>query len=187
MTNFIPKNDNGIATGDFECYPTELENSWIFIHKLKNHSFYSYVFSMYHNDDLKTGTIVVSPYFYHKYPDVHSLYCHQDKDTGIYFGVSGWVNPKHRRKGWWFWYGLLTRIIFWGNFNIYVDAGGDRDKKMESFYQKATHIIKQKNKIENDGRSTQPEGEMQRDVVYPYTWYNHRIGGKIEKENLNET
>lgn len=183
MTKFIPKEDGDVATGDFEKYPTELENSWILIHKLENHPFYSYMFSMYKNDDLPTGTIIMSPYFYHRYPEIHSLYYHKDEKTNTYFGVSGWVNPRYRRRGWWFWYGLMTRVIFWGNLNMYVDAGGDRDKKMEGFYQKATSAIKQKRKTENDGRANFPESEMQRDVAHPYTWYNHRVGGKIEKED----
>lgn len=186
MTNFSLKNDNGIATAELESYPTELENSWIIVHKMKDHRFYAYMFCMYKNNDMPIGTIINSPYFYHRYPYIHSLYCHIDKELNTYFGVSGWVHPKHRKKGWWSWYSLLTRVIFWGNFKIYVDAGGDRDRKMENLYQKVTAMINQKNKTKNDGRVNQKEIEMQRDVASPHTWYNHRIGGKIEKED-NET
>jgi hypothetical protein len=187
MTNFIPKNDNGVATMDFECYPLELEDSWMFIHKLEDHFNYSYVFSMYKNNDFPKGTLIISPYFYHKYPDIHSLYTHQDKENGLYYGVSGWVNPKYRRRGFWYWYGIMTRVILWGNLGIHMDMGGDRDHKMEKSYQKIISSLKQEKIVENDGRAKQAETEMPRDVVFPYTWYNHRIGGKVETENKNET
>lgn len=186
MTKFIPKDDNGVATGDFECYPTELGNSWIFIHKLKDHKFYSYVLSMYKNDDLPRGTVIISPYFYHKYPHIHSLYLHPGK-SGTIYGVSGWVHPKYRRRGQWLWYGLLTRILFWGNLKIFMDIGGDRDKKMEASTRKMKEIIKQQSMVPNDGRMHQNDDEMPRDVVYPYIWYNHRVGGLIEKEIKDET
>lgn len=183
MTNFVKKNINNVDVISIESYPTELESSWMYINKLSDHDHYSYVYSMYANNDLPKGTIVVSPYFYHKYPDIHSLYLHPTKESGIYYGVSGWVNPRHRRKGWWLWYGIMTRIIFLGNFNIEMDVGGDRDSKMEAAYQKVVKMLEHEKKaVKNDGRSQLPETEMQRDVVFPYTWYNHRIGGKIERE-----
>lgn len=181
MTNVTPKFDGKVLTADLDKFPEELGNSWIIIHKFENHPFYSYMFCMYHNDDFPAGTIIVSPYFYHKYPDVYSLYAKKNKDN-VYLGVRASVNPRHRGKGWWTWYAYLTRVIFWGNFKIVVDVTPDRNTKMENFYKKASKLFNHKNKTENDGRIKSPDQEMPRDSSFPYTWYNQRIGGKISHE-----
>jgi len=179
MTKFYPKNDNGVRTADFESFPVELKNSWILIHKFKNNPHYSYLFSMYHNDDYPRGTVVVSPYIYHKYPDIYSLYNHPN-DDGIYYGVRASVNPQYRGQGWWTWYGYMTRVIFWGTFGIHVDVTPDRNTKMEGFYQKATKGIGQELKTKNNGRMYYPDEEMPRDPAFPHIWHNNRVGGKNE-------
>lgn len=179
MTNFYPKMDGKVATADFECFPKELGNSWIFIHKFENHPLYSYLFSLYHNNDFEKGTVVMSPYIYHKYPDIYSVYAKPQKDD-IHYGIRVNVNPKFRGRGWWTWYGYLTRVIFWGTFGIHVDSTQERNTKIENFYQKATNAIGQNWKTENSGRNNYPDEEMPRDPAFPYIWYNNRIGGKNE-------
>lgn len=182
MTNFKKKIDNGIVTLDFESFPKELGNSWIFIHEFKNHPFYSYLFSMYHNDDFPKGTIVVSPFFYHKYPDIYSLYS-KKTDKNIYLGERASVNPKYRGQTWWIWYAYMTRVIFWDILGIVVDITPDRNKKMEAFYQKyTTQYRTDEDNIENNGRMNYPSEEMPRDPAFPYIWYNNRISAKNKKE-----
>lgn len=189
MNNFTVKESfDKLSTGEFKNYPPELENSWIIFHKIDDHHQYAYMLCMYKNSDLPTGTIVESPYYYHRYPDVHSTYNHKDKITGKNFGVTGWVNPKYRRRGFWFWYSVFVWTILWNNFNIRIDAGGDRDKKMENFYNKVTKTIKQDSQTKNNGMKNfnLSDDQVQRDTSYPYTWYNHRIGGKVETEKESE-
>lgn len=178
MTKFYPKVVDGVVTGDFECFPTELDNGWIFIHKFENHPMYSYLFSMYNNDDFPRGTVVVSPYIYHKYPDIYSLYAKETED-GKYLGERAQINPRYRGRKWWTWYGYMTRIIFWGTFQKHIDATSERNNKMETFYQKAIKAFDQTWQLPNDGREKYPDEEMPRDPMFPYVWYNHRIGGKI--------
>lgn len=182
MTNIFPKMCGGVPTADLEKFPEELGNSWIFIHKFENHPFYSYLFSLYHNEDFPAGTVIISPYLYHRYPDIYSIYSKPDENN-IYYGMRASINPRYRGQKWWNWYGYLTRIIFWGNLNIHVDVTSDRNKKMEQFYQNATALFEQNNKIKNDGRMYLPDEEMPRDPAFPYIWYNQRIGGKIYNEN----
>lgn len=181
MTNFYPKKDKEVMTADFDSFPEELGNSWIMIHKFNNHRFYSYMFCMYHNDDFPRGTIIVSPYFYHKYPDIYSLYNHPD-DNDVYHGVRASINPIHRGKKWWTWYGYMTRVIMWGTFGIHVDVTADRNSKIENFYQKATAAIGQEWQIKNNGRLEYSDEEMPRDVAFPYTWHNNRIVEKVNNE-----
>lgn len=183
MTNIYPKFDGDILTADLDIFPSELGNSWIFIHEFgDNHPFYSYMFCLYHNDDFPAGTVVTSPYFYHRYPDIYSLYDKKNED-GIYYGVRASVNPRYRRQGWWTWYAYLTRIIFWGNLGIVVDVTPDRNKKMDNFYENAANTFNHKEKIKNDGRVELPDTEMPRDVGFPYIWYNQRISERISNES----
>lgn len=177
MTNIYPKFDGKVLTADFEKFPQELGNSWIVIHKFDNHSFYSYMFCLYHNDDFPPGTVLMSPYFYHKYPDIYSLYTKENSE-GILFGIRASVNPKHRGKKMWTWYAYLTRILFWGNLGVIVDVTEDRNKKMDNFYEKASQVFNHKEKTKNDGRISYPSEEMPRDPAFPYIWHNQRIEGK---------
>lgn len=181
MTNFIPKTEGNIVTADFECFPTELENGWIFIHEFKNNKLFSNLFSMYKGDDFPRGTVVVSPYIYHRYPDIYSLY-EQPNAEGIILGSRGQINPRYRGRKWWTWYAYMTRVIFWGNFKKHIDVTPERNTKMETFYQKARKDFNQDWQMENTGRNKYPDEEMPRDPIYPYIWYNHRVGGKIEEE-----
>lgn len=181
MTNFYSKNDNGVATVDLEAFPYELENSWMIIHKFKNHNFNSYMICMYNNNDFPRGTIIFSPYFYHKYPDVHSIYL-KENDEKKYLGSRIQINPFHRGKGWLKWYILLTRVVPWGNLGIVIDSVAERNAKLESSYQTVKKMGGQGNGLENDGRKNYPGNEMPRDTAHPETWYNHRIGGKISKD-----
>lgn len=186
MTNFVAKKDGDVITGDLECFPHELENSWMVIHKFKNHNLNSYMICMYKNDDLPKGTVIYSPYFYHKYPDAHSIYLKENDENKI-LGSRIQINPRYRGRGWLKWYILMTRIIPWGNFGIHIDSVAERNAKLESSYLSVTNIAKEKfglkdYGLKNDGRSHYPENEMPRDTAHPETWYNHRIGGKIKKE-----
>jgi hypothetical protein len=182
MTSFVAKDDNGVATADFECFPIELGDSWIFTHKFKSGGLHSFFISMYHNQDFPAGTVISSPYMYHKYPDVYSVYSRPNED-GIYYGERASINPIHRGKKWWTWYGYMTRVIMWGTFGIHVDVTPDRNTKMESFYQKATKGIGQELKTKNNGRMNYPDEEMPRDPAFPYSWQNNRISKRIKNEN----
>jgi hypothetical protein len=181
MTKFYPKIDGEVFTADFECFPKELENGWIFIHEFQDHKLLSHLFSMYKSNDFLRGTVIVSPYFYHKYPDIYSLYTKKTKD-GKYLGSRIQINPIHRGKKWLMWYAYMTRVIFWGTFKKHVDVVAERTAKIENFYSKATKSINQDQYLKNDGRKDFPDEEMGRDLAHPYVWYHHRIGGKIEKE-----
>lgn len=181
MTNFVTKIDGDVITLELECFPVELENGWIFIHEFENHKLFSNLFSMYKNDDFTRGTIIVSPYIYHRYPDIYSLYTHKTQDDR-YLGCRAQINPRYRGRKWWTWYAYMTRVIFWGNFKKHIDVVAERNTKMENFYQKGRKVFNQKWQLENDGRNNYPDEDMARDLAYPYVWYNHRIGGKIEKD-----
>jgi hypothetical protein len=174
------KKNNNVVTIDLDKFPEELENSWCFIHDFKNnHNMYSYMFCLYNNDDFPKGTVIISPYFYHKYPDIYSLYSKPNEDK-VMFATRVHVNPKHRGKQWMIWYAYITRDIFWNNFGFIADVTSDRNKKVESWYKRYTELSGQEMKTQNNGRMNYPSEEMPRDPAYPYIWYNNRISEKVK-------
>lgn len=163
---------NEIVIPNLEDYPQELENSWIHIYKVEDHFDISYIVSFYNNDDYPRGTIIVSPFLYHIYPDSYVIFNKDNLSTRIY------TNPVYRGRGYWKWIPQVLRCFFYNNFdNIYLDSSPERSMAGEKAYKKAIEIMKQKKIYVNNGRMKLGELEPPRDPSFPYIWYNNRIGG----------
>jgi hypothetical protein len=161
---------------EFNEYPKELENTWLHVYKVKDHFDLSYIVSFYKNNDYPRGTVIVSPFLYHKYPDGYVIF---DKQ---YFSSRIYGNPMYRGRGWWKWVPIVLRTFFYSNMNkIFVDATPERSMAGERSYKKALPYLKQKNPTINNGRMNLGEMEPPRDPTSPYIWYNNRVGGNREQ------
>lgn len=180
MTEVTPITVNGINLIDLSGFPDVLGNMWMHVHKINDSQTISCIVSFYKNDDFPAGTVIESPYIYHKYPDAYAMYALKS-EGGVYFGIRAYTNPFYRRNGWWRWIVFMLRIVLYSNFGMINEVSTDRNSILENVYKKALKIGGQAyNKYFNDGRMKFPNKEMPRDSGYPYVWYNNRIAGKIE-------
>jgi GNAT superfamily N-acetyltransferase len=183
MTDVVTNIINEKKIPYLSSFPEELENVWVHVHKFENHPTLSLVVSLYKNDDFKRGTVIVSPYFYHKYPDVYCIYT-KDIDGDTYIGARAYTNPKYRGRGYWKWFILFLRSFLYNNLQMYTDVSPERNSFLEKAYVSA-HIIAKKTitKYFNDGKMFTRDGKEPRDPCFPDIWYNQRVGGKVEENN----
>jgi hypothetical protein len=177
MTNVVTNTVNEKKIPYLSSFPKELENVWVHVHKFENHPTLSLVVSLYKNDDFKKGTIIISPYFYHKYPDVYCVYT-KDVDGETHIGTRAYTNPKYRGRGYWKWFILFLRSFLYNNLQMYTDVSPERNSFMEKAYKNVQKTINYEyDKYKNDGKMYTKEYQEPRDPCFPDIWYNHRIGG----------
>lgn len=163
---------------NFNEVPYPIDSLWFHLHKLNNNSTSSWVLSAYHSDDFPGGTIIKSPYIYHKFPDFYVTYSFPDEEN-VYLATRTSINPKYRGNGWIKPFILFIKTFLYNNFNILTDISTERNMAIERAYI-AIHKMGKRlyKKYKNDGTMFGKMVEMPRDPCYPSIWYNHRIGGK---------
>lgn len=182
MTSFFFEEQNGVKLVNFNKFPEELGNMWISVHKFKNHGMLYAVVSMYQNDMYPPGTIIETPYMYNDYPDAYSVYVKKN-EQGIFIGTRIYTNPKYRGNKWWKYLLGFLRDFLYTNFDMYTDVTPERTLAGEKIFKNAQKMLNQNTLNKNDGRMYVEEILPPRDPCYPETWYNHRIGGRIDESN----
>lgn len=169
---------------DIESVSKDLENLWMSIIEIKDHPFHSFAVAIYKNNDFEPGTIIVSKYFYHKYPDLYVVYNKENRTSRLY------TNPKYRKSGYWKYFAPILRNFFYFNLNIYSDFGTERSWLAHKMYLGLRKIILEKNNFldEKYDKSVYKimenftDKDVPRDPCFPNIWYNQRIGGVLNSE-----
>ena len=176
----VKKIDNEKVIFDFSSLPVQLKKMWAVITIIENHPLISFSLAIYKNDDYEEGTIIVSPYFYHKYPDLYAVGNKEYNTVRIY------TNPIHRRKSQWKIIALLFRSFFYSNLNIYSDIAEDRSPLGQKAYLELKQEVKKMGNLDEKYFSTSgiikndfDEEKIPRDPCFPNVWYNNRIGGRF--------
>jgi hypothetical protein len=182
VTEYKFEEIDGVKLANFSSFPKELGNMWLSFYKFKNHGMLHAVVCMYQNDLYPPGTIVESPYMYNDYPDAYSVYRKMNDDK-IFIGTRIYTNPEFRGNGWWKYLIAFLRDFLYTNFEMYTDAGKERTLAGEKIFRNAQNMVNQYTSNENDGRMNSQEILPPRDPCYPETWYNHRIGGRVNELN----
>jgi hypothetical protein len=164
---------------DLESFPEEIKNTWMHIVKLDRHPHISYVVAIYKNDDFPEGTIILSPYFYHKYPDFYAL---EDKEVNA-FRI--YTNPIYRGQKHWKGFPMILRNFFYYSCGIYSDVGKERSLSGEMLYKslkKMADMPENEDPAPNNRTVVDSEVNPPRDPCYPNVWYNQRIERMISVE-----
>ena len=177
-TIITPQETNGVATPHFSQYPTEFGHSWMQITFLKDHPDLSFAVCLYINNKYPNGTIIMSKHISNDYPDMYCTLDHNHKANRLY------TNPIYRKRGYWKILGTLMRSIMYSYNGVIADGSADRANAIEKAYLDMVRIGKQKKWLPNNGRMFSHQGseiEPPREPVFPYIWYNQRIGGLDKK------
>lgn len=161
---------------NLKSFPEEIKNTWMHIIKIDRHPQLSYVVAIYKNNDFPEGTIILSPYFYHRYPDFYALYEKDIKAFRIY------SNPMYRRQYHWNGFPMILRNFFYNSLGIYTDVIEERSLSAEKIYQKLKKMSKmpeEQDPSPNNNAIVDAQVNPPRDPCYPNVWYNHRIEGKV--------
>jgi hypothetical protein len=153
--------------------PAELDGFWVHVCVEPDQKDYTYIVSIYKNDEHPTGTIVLSKYLPYAYPD---MYVCIDNN---YHTVRMYTNPIHRRNGYWVLFGAFLKPFFAKQFNVELEAPSDRSKLADRIYARARLLAGQTFATTplRGGRIDQDEMEPPRDPAFPLIWFGQRIGG----------
>jgi len=182
LVDFVPEIiEEDKLVFDIKSKPETLENFWAVVTKIKRHPFISYAIGIYLNDDFPEGTIIVSPYFYHKYPDFYVVYDKNNRTMRLY------ANPVYRGNRYWEYFAFIFRNFFYFNLNLYTDLGSLRTDYVHKMYLRLKESVLEKSNLTEENDNSSPiinesfsEKDIPRDPCFPYIWYNQRIGEKNE-------
>lgn len=163
---------NGAQYLHFE-FPEKLSGFWVHVCVEPESNLFTYIVSIYKNDDYPTGTVVLSKYMPYAYPDMYGCF---DKNYHI---QRMYTNPIHRRNGYWIPFGIFFKKFFADQFNVNVDGTADRSKQTDRIYNRTRALLGESSYVPatKGGRIDYDEAEPPRDPAFPLIWFGQRIGG----------
>ena len=177
MIDFFPEIIDETIVFDIKSKPENLENFWCVITKISRHPFISQAIAVYVDKKFPSGTIIVSKYFYHRYPDFYVIY---DKNNNA---IRLYTRPKYRGNKNWEYFAFLFKNFFYFNLGENTNLAEDRSEIAQKMYLKLTKSILEKDESLEDFlfspakiREDFSEDKVPRDPCFPYIWYNQRMG-----------
>lgn len=154
-------------------FPEKLTGFWVHVCVKPDHKTFTYIVSIYKNNQYPTGTVILSEYLPYTYPDMYM--CVDNK----YHAIRVYTNPTHRRNGYWVSFGVFFKSFFATQFGVDLEAPFDRSRVTDRIYAKARRIAGQAfaTPTLKGGRIDQDEMEPPRDPAFPVIWFGQRIGG----------
>jgi hypothetical protein len=158
-------------------FPKELDGFWVHVCVELDSSSFTYIVSIYKNNDYPTGTVIISKYLPYAYPDMYGCF-----DKG-YQVQRMYTNPIHRRNGYWVPFGVFLKKFFAEQFGVNVDGTGDRSKQTDRIYARTRAVLGDASYVPpiKGGRIEYDEAEPPRDPAFPLIWFGQRIGGFNEQ------
>jgi hypothetical protein len=178
IVDFVPEvTEENALIFDIKSKPKNLKNFWAVVTKIDRHPFISQAIAIYVNQDFPSGTIIVSKYFYHKYPDFYVVYDKENNAMRVY------TSPPYRGNKNWEYFALLFKNFFYLNLGEHTNLSQDRSVIGEEMYLKIKKSVLEKGEdLESffnpatNIRNDFSEKDVPRDPCFPYIWYNHRMG-----------
>lgn len=154
-------------------FPKELDGFWVHVCVEPDHKDFTYIISIYKNNQYPTGTLIFSKYLPYAYPD---MYVCIDSN---YYTIRMYTSPLYRRRGYWVLFGVFFKSFFATQLNVHLEAPPDRSKLADRIYARARKLAGQtySTPVLRGGRIDQDEMEPPRDPAFPLIWFGQRIGG----------
>ena len=154
-------------------FPAELKGFWVHVCVEPDHKDFTYIISIYKNNQYPTGTVILSKYLPYEYPDMYVCI------SSNYLTVRMYTSPLHRRNGYWVLFGVFLKSFFSTHLGVELEAPPDRSKLADRIYARARKVAGQTFATIplRGGRIDQDEMEAPRDPAFPLIWFGQRIGG----------